>query len=272
MTALSQTARQYTDDEFETLIANLDDLHLATVQTGPRPRTPPPPPLPPNYSPPVPTTPARPNSRVYQFQTPTRSGRTREWSEASHHTQGVPHALVRTIQSPTTPRTKKRGAYTVFYGRQPGVFKHWFGVGGAQVQVTGVPSAVHQGYATVAEAEAAFNYALERSWVAVRGSRPPSPSELPQTAIPTLPLPQDLTVSIHNPLHGASPSTPKWYIVYTGISPGIYASYLECALNTLGLSSARYDSADSREEAERRWAVAVAGTNVNIVTPRYATQ
>ncbi|KAJ7025032.1 hypothetical protein C8F04DRAFT_1191830 [Mycena alexandri] len=182
ISALSQTAREYTDDEFDALIATLDDLHLATQQT--RPRTPTPPALPPDYSPPVPTTPRRPTSRVYPLESPTCSGRT---TESSHHgmVRGVP------------PHSS----------RQPGVFANWFGSEGAQVQVAGIPGAVHQGYARMAEAEAAFNYAAERSWVGVRDSRPPS--ERPQEAIPALPLPQDFAISLNNPLHGSSASAPK---------------------------------------------------------------
>lgn len=88
-----------------------------------------------------------PNPTVYQFESPTRCGSTTHWcvrllfwfpfhqlksifhrSLAGSATQGVANAHVRAIQ--TGGRRKKPrthiAAYTVFCGRQHGVFKTWW--------------------------------------------------------------------------------------------------------------------------------------------------
>ncbi|KAJ7024359.1 hypothetical protein C8F04DRAFT_1192483 [Mycena alexandri] len=185
--------------------------------------------------------------------------------EASHLTQGVAGARVRAVRLAPSPRSK-RGAYTVFYGHRPGVFEHWTGPAGAEAQVKGVKGAIYQGYSSQREAEAAYRYAWERGWTMVR----PSSSSNPQPPIPALPEPSQSPVDgIPNPLHGSAASNPRWHVVYAGINPGIYASYLECALNTLGLKSSAYQSADSRKEAEQYWVAALANGDVRVLTHTY---
>ncbi|KAJ7490097.1 hypothetical protein B0H11DRAFT_2229614 [Mycena galericulata] len=156
-------------------------------------------------------------------------------------------------------KKKKHAAYAVFYGLRAGVYEQWFGPAGAEIQVRGVRYSLYQGYATLAQAEAAFEYARQRSWV--------SPTIAPTASIPSLPQASGaLTV---NPLHGGI-ITPKWHIVYAGITPGIYASYLECALNTLGIPSSSYDSAVTHEEAEERWREATRTGRIRVLTPSYS--
>ena len=43
----------------------------------------------------------------------------------------------------------------------------------------------------------------------------------------------------------------KFYVVWEGVSPGIYTSWTECQLQIKGYEGAKYKSFDSREEAER---------------------
>jgi hypothetical protein len=78
----------------------------------------------------------------------------------------------------------------------------------------------------LAEAQAMFDYAQQRSWTGVRHSRPLSPSDAPLDvpAVPALPVPLDSDAVLHNPLHGSAASAPSWHVVYAGITPGIYAS------------------------------------------------
>ncbi len=43
----------------------------------------------------------------------------------------------------------------------------------------------------------------------------------------------------------------KYYVVWEGVTPGIYRSWTDCQLQTKGYEGAKYKSFDSREEAER---------------------
>lgn len=43
----------------------------------------------------------------------------------------------------------------------------------------------------------------------------------------------------------------KYYVVWDGVTPGIYTSWNDCLLQTKGYEGAKYKSFDTREEAER---------------------
>lgn len=43
----------------------------------------------------------------------------------------------------------------------------------------------------------------------------------------------------------------KYYVVWEGVTPGIYTSWTDCQLQTKGYEGAKYKSFDSRDEAER---------------------
>ena len=43
----------------------------------------------------------------------------------------------------------------------------------------------------------------------------------------------------------------KFYVVWEGVTPGIYSSWTDCQLQIKGYEGAKYKSFDSREEAER---------------------
>lgn len=46
----------------------------------------------------------------------------------------------------------------------------------------------------------------------------------------------------------------KFYVVWDGVTPGIYSSWNECLLQTKGYEGAKYKSFDSREKAEQAFA------------------
>lgn len=46
----------------------------------------------------------------------------------------------------------------------------------------------------------------------------------------------------------------KYYVVWDGVTPGIYSSWTECQLRIKGYEGAKYKSFDTREEAERAFA------------------
>ncbi|KAJ7490194.1 hypothetical protein B0H11DRAFT_1912207 [Mycena galericulata] len=245
----------YENDDLANLIASLSDVQLADLQ---RPRTP----LRPRTPSPRLTTGT--HVAVYEYHSPTKSGRTTDWAEASHHSQGVPGGSVQRLGKGTKPRRPQPRAYAVFFGRQPGTYPRWSGSDGASAQVTGVSSAIFQGYPSQTEADAAFAYAQARGWTGtrsdVRGAIPVPLRSIPTPA--TLP-----TVSVRNPLHGnAGCDESTWYLVYAGITPGIYRSHL----NTIGLSSASHRSCKSRDEAERRWAIARTAGHIRVLTPVYS--
>ncbi|KAJ7863695.1 hypothetical protein B0H13DRAFT_1899467 [Mycena leptocephala] len=285
MTRLSESPPAYS--ELDALIANLTTLDLAASTGNPRPPCSPrtPPPNRPVDSPqPTPQTPRRPATSVYEFESPTRSGCTTQWRVSTHlfmrslltiwmtQVRGL-LLLTRVVaKTPWVPKAarKKNRAFVVFFGRAPDVYHSWYGPTGAEIQVKHVSHAVFQGYSSLKEAQAAFAYARERSWIGVRDSRSPSPTGPPLRAIPTIPLPLASDTTPHNPLHSAKASAPKWHVVYAGITPGIYSSFLECYLNTTGLRTASYQSAASRLEAIQLWCTAEAAGTIRVITPSYS--
>lgn len=46
----------------------------------------------------------------------------------------------------------------------------------------------------------------------------------------------------------------KYYVVWTGVTPGIYNSWTDCQLQTKGYEGAKFKSFDTREEAEKAFA------------------
>ncbi|KAJ7027626.1 hypothetical protein C8F04DRAFT_1266869 [Mycena alexandri] len=139
--------------------------------------------------------------------------------DAAARTQGVSGGSPRRLE-PKKKSSKKRGGYAVFFGRQIGAFPLWDDV---QPLVIGVRCSLFQGYPTLAQAQAAFDYAAHRAWC---HSKSPHPS-----------------LDSPSPLHPDNTNSDgRWYVVYSGVTPGVYSSYLECALNTLGLSGAVHDS------------------------------
>ncbi|KAJ7480224.1 hypothetical protein B0H11DRAFT_2215007 [Mycena galericulata] len=256
---------EYEDPEFLALIANLD---LADDDSpAPPPRTPSPRHDPPpayrhtfpiarthHYTPPV-----RPT--LYRFQSPTSQGVTPDWSLAGAATQGVPDSTVSVIQT-GGPRTKntggKKAAYAVFCGLRFGVFLTWRET---QPLVIGVPFSIFRGYKTVQEARAAYEYALQRSWVRTCNTAV-------SCAIPALPRPA-AELDQENPLNGTDPLDDKWFIVYRGIAPGVYRSHLECQLNTIGVSGALHESVVGKAAALAKYAAAVRRREVGVVTPPY---
>ncbi|KAJ6458092.1 hypothetical protein DFH09DRAFT_1349428 [Mycena vulgaris] len=277
----------YDNDELAQLLASLSDLRLAPPQQETPPRPP--------FTTPIPiswdsTSPHANLCVSFANQicahlrlvtaimslSPKSSSLSRiSRSEAAEQTQGVPGGRVRRVDKPPTPGRQKKRGYVVFYGRIPGVYAHWNGPHGAEAQVKGIKGSLYQGYTLLDNATEAFNYARARGWTAPRTSRPPSPSST--SAIVTLPTPSASPPASGELTHAAlyepgSSADSKWHIVYAGITPGIYRSFLECALNTIGLSCAVYDSPPSRTEAIARWQEAVDAGRVRTLTHPYIVQ
>ncbi|KAJ7450432.1 hypothetical protein FB451DRAFT_1410407 [Mycena latifolia] len=265
MTAQNDSA-EYDDSEILALIANLDLRDIAPAVT--RARTPPPAPRtpsprPPAYSPTPHTFPThRPRTytsigtpTVYQYESPTRRGYTSHWSVAGAATQGIPSSHVRAVHHGKTKGRTKKAAYAVFCGKRCGVFLTWFEV---EPLVSGVHNCIFRGYASVADARAAFAYAEARWWTRVAGA--------PIVAIPSLPEP---VFELNNPLNGSEALDGRWYLVYRGIRPGVYRSHLECQLNTLGIRGAVHESIEGQVAACRKYDEARDRGDVAVVAPTY---
>lgn len=49
----------------------------------------------------------------------------------------------------------------------------------------------------------------------------------------------------------------KFYVVWEGVTPGVYTSWTDCQLQIKGYEGAKYKSFDTREEAERALATSL---------------
>ncbi|KAJ7168432.1 hypothetical protein C8R46DRAFT_1217836 [Mycena filopes] len=245
----------YLDDDENELIRILADLTIRGVSPEPQPDLRP-------VAPPLPRTPSRPNSRLYAYQTPVDQGVTRSWPEAAARTQAVPSASPLRLM-PRGKSSRKNRGYAVFFGLDIGAFKSWHDV---QPLVIGVSCSLYQGYSTFAQATAAFDYAARVGWTRI--IRPSSVLTI-NSALLRLPNP----VSAHDgatPLHPGTEEGGSWYVVYSGMTPGVYGSYLECAINTIGLPSAVHDSFDGKAAALAAFQDATEQGRVKVLTPSYS--
>ncbi|KAJ7273861.1 hypothetical protein C8J57DRAFT_1505983 [Mycena rebaudengoi] len=197
---------------------------------------------------PSPTTPPR-RTAIYTYSSPTAHGVTADWhvSLVGSASQGIPHGSVY-----AKPKAKKsrhaKGAYVVFHGRRPAVYLTW---DEAKVSVHGSPNAIYRGYSTLERAQAAFKYAEDCGWICS------SDLQSPTSAISVLPEPM-LALDTPNPLHGEDIIANKWFVVYRGITPGVYQSVLEALLNTSGVRAALYEGIEGKSEAIHKYQAAVA--------------
>ncbi|KAJ7455965.1 hypothetical protein B0H11DRAFT_2244308 [Mycena galericulata] len=269
---MSTPPPEYADSDLDLghLLSRLDGLNLSnesdpspestapTYHPTPQPRTPSPPP--------TLALEAEVSPRLYHWCSAAGSGYTHDWEFAAAQTQGMPGGTPTRLTPKHKPRVKK-GGFAVFVGREVGAFRHWKDV---EPLVKGVSNCIYQGYRTFPAATAAFEYARERSWT--RCTVPVgAPSATPPTAISRLPTPTEFS-NAHNPLHGDDSRATQslWYVVYCGITPGVYESSLECLLNTVGIRGARHDSCDSKEIAVSRYQKALSGGRIEILNPPYS--
>ncbi|KAJ7062240.1 hypothetical protein C8F01DRAFT_1284703 [Mycena amicta] len=200
-------------------------------------------------------TPTRPPPQ-YVYSTPEKGTTfTSEWSEAGAQTQGVPQSHVKKLFN--SPRDKtRRACFVVFRGHQAGVMDDWAAVETAIRKFSG---AVYCGYQSRADATRAFNHALEAGWTS---TTPHSPGELPMAPDKT---PRPITtydLSLFGDRVRARGSQETWYVVYVGIRPGVYATWLETALNTIAVHGSVFHKAESFEAAAQKFAQATVEGNV----------
>ncbi|KAJ7605233.1 hypothetical protein DFH06DRAFT_1150624 [Mycena polygramma] len=287
--------------DLDEIIANLtlEDEAALTRTTSTSPRRPPAPPAtrlppvrpetpPPRYSRrPPPNTPATrpaPSSSRAAIATPepptvtppstppARCGETMHWSQAANATQGVPNSVV--FGSPRAKRRGKRAVYVVFRGRTVGVMDTWyesayalhrttrthppFRRAEAEAATRGVRFSLHQGYSTETPAREAFQLAQANGWTSTSQTWsvvPLSSSLAPQ--------PWGTASTPSTALCPREPSDP-WYVVYSGVNPGIFGTSVECALNVLGIRSSYHEKFATYDEAVADFARATAEGEVHV--------
>jgi hypothetical protein len=137
----------------------------------------------------------------------------------------------------------------VFFGGEVAVFEDW---GGVARSTTGHGLTIHAGYPSVAAAQAALDYARSKGWTSDT-----------YADIAANPNPVPTTSHDENPLNSGAAGT--WYAVAHGAIPGVYGSYLECALNTSGIKGNLAASFPTRALAEKAYAQASAAGFVRTI-------
>ncbi|KAJ7241257.1 hypothetical protein C8J57DRAFT_1526991 [Mycena rebaudengoi] len=207
---------------------------------------------------PAPIASSRTPTTTYVYQSPARQGVTADWSLAGSASQGVPHGHVHTVQKKVKKPRRNAGAYVVFHGIRPAVCSTW---AEAKALTSGVSNSIHRSYRTLTEANAAFQYAQDRGWTRSCNSQSPA------AAIRVLPIPMIESDSA-NPLHGDDVLDNQWFVVYRGITPGVYQSLLEALLNTTGISASVYEGIEGRSEANLKFQGAVERGDVSALAYR----
>ncbi|KAF9002592.1 hypothetical protein BDZ89DRAFT_1146422 [Hymenopellis radicata] len=135
-----------------------------------------------------------------------------------------------------SPRKKTRGrakGWVVFIGRTPGVYRTW---PEAEDQVSGETCSLHLSYLTLEAATAAYAYAQARHWV--HASAAMAPRNFQRVPLLHPPVVEHLE---SNPT-AAGVAALRWYVVYAGIQPGIYGTFIESAINWIGVPEAAQES------------------------------
>ncbi|KAJ6506115.1 hypothetical protein DFH09DRAFT_1334855 [Mycena vulgaris] len=275
MTALDETSDPYDDPGFLAALANLDledsppTPEFLLVPLPPQtPSSQSAPPYSPRHTFPsnhsrTDTTPHHQpysDSTVYFYTTPTRRGYTADWSVAGTATQGIPHANVHAVHRPSTSKRKTFKKKAVYPCCSPPNLQSRRDETSALV--SGVSNSIFRGYATVAEAHAALAYARAKHWTHSSSNSPAA------AAIPHLPLPLP-SLDSANPLNGSEVWDSRWYVVYRGITPGVYRSHLESQLNTLGIRGSLHESVEGKAAALAKYAAAARRNEVASVAPLY---
>ncbi|KAJ7059365.1 hypothetical protein C8F01DRAFT_1085185 [Mycena amicta] len=193
----------------------------------------------------------------YVYTTPERGTVfTSEWAEAGARTQGVPQSHVKKLfESPrdTTPKT----CFVVFRSRSIGVKNNWTET---QSETNNFSCAVFTGYHSQADATHAFAHADQQGWTS---TTPRSPGQLLMEPSDT---PRPITaydLTLFGDRIRTRGSSEKWFVVYIGIRPGVYATWLEAALNTKGIQGSVFHRTDSFELAMQKFAEAKEQRNVH---------
>ncbi|KAJ7797202.1 hypothetical protein B0H14DRAFT_3494015 [Mycena olivaceomarginata] len=221
--------------------------HLPRTPTSAPPRTPTPPPRTPTPPPRTPTPPPPQSSpTLYMFHSPHKSGFSADWSEAGASTQGQPQSYVCAVRKARSHGPKAK-AYTIFRGTATGVFDSWREV---EAATSGVRFALYKGYTTRPQAEAAYELAVANGWTCSMATWTSTPISAAQAPRP--PVLDQSTRTSESALGGRGVNNP-WYVVYAGVNPGLFPTFVECALNVLGIEESLHEKLSSYAEARQKF-------------------
>ncbi|KIY61034.1 hypothetical protein CYLTODRAFT_480829 [Cylindrobasidium torrendii FP15055 ss-10] len=139
-------------------------------------------------------------------------------------------ALVRSLTAQRLISSGRAAAYVVFIGRETGAVHTW---PECQQLVSGVRYNIYQGYQSYAHASQAYAHALENGFVHKSSE-----------------LPRDWRLNVRNPgplFIGVT--SRKVYVVFRGIRPGVYTTYLEAMVSVLGVNGNVFRSYDNEAVA-----------------------
>ncbi|KAJ7160862.1 hypothetical protein C8R46DRAFT_1038080 [Mycena filopes] len=159
-------------------------------------------------------------------------------------------------------RTGKFKVYVVFRGRFIGVFDLWDDVVAA---TSGFRFALQQGYSSRQDAELAYQFAETHGWTSNSQTWTLTPLLSKDAPLPH-PVPGK-TASSPSTLSYRETGAP-WYIAYRGINPGVFGTFVECALNTLGVEGALHESVPTYEEAVAKFTRASVRGEVSVERAR----
>ncbi|KIY61958.1 hypothetical protein CYLTODRAFT_459408 [Cylindrobasidium torrendii FP15055 ss-10] len=164
---------------------------------------------------------------------------TDKWPVA--HSASLDGSPVKSLLKREKERHGRAMAYVAFRASEPGVYGKWED---CKQRTSGQSGSVYEGYMTLAAAEAAYAFAVEKHLTAVTGQ---SIRARPIRATTYHP-PSKHRISSGSPIQAGS-TRISWYSVYVGVKPGVYASYAEAAPNVIGIEGACYESWESKEDA-----------------------
>ncbi|KAF8877473.1 hypothetical protein CPB85DRAFT_1443592 [Mucidula mucida] len=178
------------------------------------------------------------------------SGTTTDWSEASAHQQQGAHVLT---LSPRKKSRRRAQVFVVFIGRVPGVYCTW---PETKSQVSGETCSLYLSYLTLEFAQAAYAYAQAREWVHTSAAM--APRAFQRVTLLHPPLLEHLE---SNPT-AAGVAAARWYVVYAGIQPGIYRTFVKSGMNWIGVPGAAQESFVSLERARAAFQCGIANRRI----------
>ncbi|KAL1685293.1 hypothetical protein GGG16DRAFT_119013 [Schizophyllum commune] len=138
-------------------------------------------------------------------------------------------------------------AYAVYVGRQPGVYTTW---PECLRQVKATSHNSYKAFDSLVLARRAYSAAAERGLVSTSEARAADTRrviERQQMVLEDLPL---CLAFLEDPTSKAmAVGSSRFYVVYTGLQPGVYLTYHECSYLTSGYKGARHCSFYTKEEA-----------------------
>ncbi|KAK0437898.1 hypothetical protein EV421DRAFT_1907098 [Armillaria borealis] len=179
----------------------------------------------------------------YVVQMSSQVLHTPDWSEAAQilHDQPRSQAKATVKRKQRQPRGTK--FHVVFLGRSTGVCDQWTT---CESWTSGVRYKLHLSYRTRVAAEEAYAYALSKGW-------PEDTLMKPEKAYQT-------------PLNSGQTDL-RWHVVFKGISPGIYPTYVESGLNVLGITGAVNESFKTLQVARDKFQKALNVGQVKALPP-----